>query len=412
MTPSIPRRRFLVLTVALCLAVPLLAGLALAGPAPALDGQVQLGVVELPNTSNYLQPSTDGGARSAVARQGVDVGIAVATGAQALDGRHERLTFNRQYAGAPNESARDAVVTAAVDRLEERTSRLRAYRDESMAAFREGSLSATGYFERIARLDAAIDSMRSYRQTLESQIVTRNPQDQTALASVRHLEADLDTMRGPVTNQVRWRYAGNASAGTTLVTVTEQNGFVHSTVANNLLVREAQETGDWTRDGNGGDGSGDLTRVLNRVQELYPWTFDHQFGSRSNFYDTSLYRVAVAHQHGDLRVYLDGSTDEVFREIQANRLSTVPRNWTRSATVDGVALTVNGTYATGPLEVTVRDPSVNSTIASDVRIDGTYVGSTDAKGGLWTVQPTGSFTINATTTGNQTVEMTVPAGVT
>jgi hypothetical protein len=407
MTPSPSRRRVLVLAVALGLTLPVLAGVALAVPAPALDGDAQLRVVELSNTSNYLQPATDGESRSAVARQQVDVGIAVASGAQTLAGRHDRMTFGQRFANAANESARDAVMRAAVDRLEARTSQLRATRTATMTAFRDGSLSASAYFDRLARLDAAIDTTSVYRETLESRIVARNPQDQVALQAVRRLEADLDTMRGPVTNQVRWRYSGNASAGATLVTVTEDNGFVHSTVTDNLVIREAQETGEWTQ--NGGGGSGDLTSVLNRVQELYPWTFDNQFGSRSDFFDTSLYKVAVAHEHGDLTVYLDGSTDEVFREIQANRLSAVPRDWTRSASIDGVELVVNGTYATGPMDVTVRDPTANRPIASDIRVGGTYVGSTDAEGGLWTVQPDGSFTVNATTAGNQTVELTVPA---
>lgn len=427
MTPSSDSRPHTAfLAVAACLAVLLLAGVVLAGPAvgtdtqfaaptgtpAALDGAVQPRVVDAANTSNYLQPDADETVRSAVARQDVDVGVAVAAGTESLDGNHERMTLEDRLDGAANQSARSAILQAAVERLAERTDRLRNTRLESMNAYHDGSLSARAYFQRAARIDAAVDRAEADRGFLESQFDGRTPSPGDSLTTLRYVEADLDTMAGPVTHRVQARHVGNVTPGATYVRVTDTGGFVHATIADGVLIREAQETNDWSRDGadefNG--GSGNLTGVLNRVGELYPWTFSHQFGSQSDFFGTSLYKIGVAHQQGELTVYLDGGTDDVFREVQANRLNAVPKTWTRSAVVDGRRLTVNGSSPTGPLEVSMTGPPGDG-IESTVRIDGTYVGDSDGEGRLWTVQPTGAFTVNATTPDNETVTITVPADV-
>jgi hypothetical protein len=58
------------------------------------------------------------------------------------------------------------------------------------------------------------------------------------------------------------------------------------------------------------------------------------------------------------------------------------------------------------MEVTVRDPELNSTVDARITIDDTPVGQTGDDGSLWTVRPAGIAVINASTADHST-ELTV-----
>jgi|GEM_PF-2087684 len=422
MPPTGPRLRLLVTALGLCLAATLAAGLALGGVESGLadqavvDGDVQPRVVQEANSSNSLQPERDDATRDAIAYQDVDVGIAVASGAEALHGRHDRLAFSERFQNAPNESAQLETFRTAVADLARRTSEIRTARTEARTAFREGTITASEYFRRLALLDAATDRLAAQRNRLEERVGEVGPRAQSSLTQLQNLEADIETMNGPVTAELRARYAGNASAGATLLSVTGDGGFVAATTTDERFYRVAQESADWSRDGVDrfptAGGSGGLSQALDRAADLYPWTFSHQFGSpppRGVFGTTVLYKIAVIHQHGELTVYLDGSTESVFREVQQNRLNAIPWNWSRSATANGVELTVNGTSPSGPLDVRLTDATSDDGVDGRIRIEDTYVGSTEATGRFRTVQPYGAFTVNATTPANETVTLTIPA---
>lgn len=422
MPPTGPRLRRLVTALGLCLALTLIAGLAVGAVATGLDGQAALDgdlhprIAEERNSSNHLQPERGDGTRDAIAYQDVDLGVAVATGTERIHGRHDRLAFDGRFQEAPNQSAQLATFRDAVADLARRTTAAREARTAARTSFREGSISAPEYFRQLALLDARTDRLETTRTRLESRVGEVGPRAQSSLTELQNLEADLETMNGPVATELRARYRGNASAGATVLSVTPDGGFVVSTSDDEQFYRVAQETADWTRDGDDRfvteNGSGGLSQALERAADLYPWTFSHQFGSpppRGVFGTTVVYKIAVVHQNGRLTVYLDGSTEEVFREVQRNRRDAVPQNWSRSATAEDVALTVNGTYGSGPLDVTLRDASTGTGVDGRVRIDETDVGSTNGSGRLGTVQPYGEFTVDATTDANETVSLTIPA---
>jgi len=421
MPPTGPRLRRLATAICLCLALTAVAGLALGslpgGPEShaAVDGDRQLRIVEDRNASNYLQPDRGTDARDAVAYQDVDLGVAVAAGSERLHSHHDRLAFDERFAAAPNRSARLATFRDGVADLARRTADVREARTAARASFRDGTLTAPAYFRELALLDAATDGLETERSRLEEVVGQVGPGAGPSLTRLQNLEADLETMNGPVAAELQGRYRGNDS-GATVISVTGDGGFVAATSDDEQFYRVAQETADWSRDGEDRfvtNGSGGLSQALERAADLYPWTFSHQFGSpppRGVFGTTSLYKIAVVHQSGRLTVYLDGSTEEVYREVQQNRRAAVPQNWSRSATADGLAMTVNGTYASGPLDVSVRDAVSGAGVDSRVRIDGTYVGTTDGSGHLGTVQPYGTFTVNATTAANESVAVTFSRG--
>jgi hypothetical protein len=128
--------------------------------------------------------------------------------------------------------------------------------------------------------------------------------------------------------------------------------------------------------------------------------FENAIGSPSlsGFGDSSVYLVEASHPQGDLRAYLDGATRDVFHETQANAPEAVPVALTRTASTDRLRLQVNATHATGPMWVTVTRPGGPNATAVDatVRVNGQRVGTTGADGRLLTLQPAGSFRVNAT----------------
>lgn len=416
MSPPGSLRRTAILATGVCLLAALVAGIGLGALPPASDGSDAPRVVETEGTSNYLSPDAGDTVREDVNVQRVDPALAVAADADALAGRLERSVAQRSlYDVSPN--SRPDVARAQVENLSALTARLRTAQRDARAAYRDGRLSAGEYFRRIARLDVGVAHASALRSQLERRVRELGADAQEARVSLRNLAGDIETLDGPVTDRVRARYEGNASAGETLVRVTGNDGVVHVTTDGGTLYREAQEVPDWNRDGPNrfvdGSGSGGEVEALERARDLYPWAYSNAFGSPTpggRFGDSNLYKSVVVHQHGTLTVYLDAALEDAFREVQENQVGAAPTTWRRSTAANDTTLTVEGTHPTGWLVVNLTRAGSDAPIDGEIRIDDQLVGSTGDDGRLETVTPTGGFTLNATS-GDDSVTLSVPADV-
>lgn len=415
MSSRVPLHRPTILVVGLCLLAALLAGVALGTVPGDADGEPEPEVVTNSNTSNYLQPPAGDAVREGSAVQGVNVGTAVATDAESIAGHTERARFDRKIEAADNVTQRLRLARWEVDNLTARTDRIRSASQTARRSFRSESLSAQQFFYRTARLDASADRASDYREYLVSRITGLDATSQSTLTQLQILEPDLETLDGPVTDELRARYDGNITDGSTYVRVTGGDGYVMSTVARDRLYREAQVGADWERGGpdrfEESEGIGGLNAADRRVTELYPWAYTHQVGSprtSGRFRPTTLWKFVLNHNHGELTTYLDGSTEDAFREVQSKPLDRLPQTWVRSSTANDLNVTVTGTSPTGALRVETTQAGTDVGVDSTVHIDGTLVGSTGADGHLWVVQPSGEFTVTATGPDSATVPVTVP----
>lgn len=403
---SLPRLALVALGLVL-----LTCGAALAAGQVAVTDEPQPAIESPANTTGYLQPAGDD-ARGAYVHQDLDVGVAVADRVAQLGARLDSRTFERELAGEDVRSERLATIREYVTQLDSRTSAVRTAQREAREAFRDGQLSRAAFLQELARLDARAASLERLRSTVEGETSRLTPQPQDALTTVQNLEASIEAVGGPATQRVRSRFAGTRSAGATYLSVTGDHGLVVATVSGELLYRDALD--ETERDPGGPDrfavnGEPEISVALRRAAELYPWAFENGGAAEPlrGYGDTTVYRITAEHSQGVLSTYLDGATENVFREIQQTRLAMVSVTDRASASGDGLQLAVNATHETGPLSVTVTRTDAETPVDARVTIDGQTVGDTGSDGHLWTVQPRGAATVRAVTDGGDAVEVRI-----
>jgi hypothetical protein len=62
-----------------------------------------------------------------------------------------------------------------------------------------------------------------------------------------------------------------------------------------------------------------------------------------------------------------------------------------------VAMRVNRTFPTGPMEISLFDPGTETPVQGTVTVNGQELGGTTTEGVRWAVEPRGAVTVEATT---------------
>jgi hypothetical protein len=385
------------------LAVGLLAAGAGAGAvAPpdraALDPAEGAGaVVTLTDTPNQATPG--GVTRRTYAQADLDVASAVSVGAARIGGRHAELTLDERLERAGPGPGQLGVVTDTLTGIEDRLDRLDDRQRQLLTAYGEDEVSTRTFLRRLGMVRVAAAQERALldhvsERTAGSTSLSLPVETQTRVARLRGTLVALPT---PVVDQVVDGTTGVDDPGTVYLQAAS-DGLVAATVDDGTYLRQATLRAD--RSPGEPNQFTSITRAYDRAGELYPWVFENAIGSPSlsGFGDSSVYLVEASHPQGDLRAYLDGATRNVFHETQANAPEAMPVSLTRTASGDDLRLRVNATHPTGPMWVTVTRPGGANATAVDatVRIDGQRVGTTGSDGRLLTLQPAGSFRVNAT----------------
>jgi len=166
-------------------------------------------------------------------------------------------------------------------------------------------------------------------------------------------------------------------------------------------------------------GTGDSQLTPERTEELttqrYPTLWD-----RSTSWSTdgieSVFVMSVKFNQGELRTFTDGPTERTFIEHQRLPLDDVVTGSETTKVQDGLNVTVEQTYAGGPLRLVVTDAETGEPLETTVTVgqngqESQEVGTTNADGSLWALSPRSSFTI--TVFGEDTsaafVDITPPA---
>ena len=380
----------------------LLAGVgagAVASPgSPAVDPPDGSGaVVTLADTPNQATPS--GVTRRTYAQTDLDVASAVSVGATRIGGRHAELTLDERLERAGTPSARLAAVTDTLAGIERRLDRLDDRQRRLLTAYSEGAVSTRTFLRRLGLVRVAAAQERALLDR-----VSERAEGSTSLSlpvatqtRVARLRGTLVALPNPVVDRVVAGTTGADGPGMVYLQAAS-GGFVATTIDDGAYLRQATLRTD--RSPGQSNQFTSITVAYDRAGELYPWVFENAIGSPSlsGFGDSSVYLVEASHPQGDLRAYLDGATRDVFHETQANAPEAVPVALTRTASTDRLRLQVNATHATGPMWVTVTRPGGPNATAVDatVRVNGQRVGTTGADGRLLTLQPAGSFRVNAT----------------
>jgi hypothetical protein len=375
-------------------AVLLAAALALSLAAPAVALSTLGSATDAPpaalqnrtNTSNVLTlPETN---RSGLGQSEVDLSAALETQWEGARARIDREALERRVREAGSDAARSEALRATLARLEDRLDAILARERESRQAYLAGELTTTAFLNRLGIIDSdAREVMETVSMVdrLSDEFDLRNGGD---LANrILRLRARLALVTGPLRQAMAGGvlgtarppivYVGAADTGVTLASVSDEQ-FVHETVRfDNFAPVDPTTTSS-------------AEEALNTWAEIYPTVWSP---SRIDF--TGLlgaYRVSLPFDGGRLVSYLDATTLSVYGEIQYKSLPGPSLEAPVVEQRDGMQVSVQRSYPGGPLRV-VFESTTGTPRDGVIRVNGIAVGTSGADGTLWTITPSGQFTV-------------------
>jgi len=390
--------------LALLLALsPSAAAMQAAAPlAPAADGRVETTDVTRPamneNTTAVLTLGGDPD-RTAFDSASVSLGRAIAADRASVETEISVGALDEALAAAGSERRKKQVLTRYRYRIENRVISLRSTERRATEAFSNGSLSAAEYVRTLGRIDARAEHVR--HTTAELQTRAQQLPDFGMPNVDTSMQVRLLPVEGPVRDRVSKSLRGERDPVRVHVS-TAGRAVALSMIRDGEYVREVVRP---DRRDSGTTESLTVGRAFNLVLEQYPWVRNNTAGGSSSQYSpTDVYDVTVNHNHGNFTASLDAGTGKIFKEIQYKRLDgqrTLPpgpgvRNTTTNVFgSENVTLTVNRTYAGGPLRAQLADET-GAPLDGTITVDGEPIGRTGPDGVLWALGPADQFRVSAT----------------
>jgi len=405
--------------------VLLVAVLLVAVPAAALTGGHAAGPTvtdtrspslgsRTPNATNVLLLSGSG--EAAFTNATVTVTAAVGASQAGLDGAFSTQRLDARLAAASSDADRLAILRNATTAAANRTNAIVTTEAKARTAFADGRLSAHSLVQRVAIDSARADALSAYLKAVRSHAVDLHAQrsllDRVSALSGRLTAYDTgsDSLRSLLAAAVSGKrpplrvFVSASGNGLTLAAV-DGGTYYHSTYrVDNYDAAPAS-------------GGVDLGSFSTSLRSLYPTTWNLSANGGRQAYSAPggayLYRAVLGYsrsggQQSTLVVYLDPSTDAVYREDKQVSPSDVAPGPAVSHTTDGVTLSVDRTYPGGPMRVAVAN-ATGAPLEATVLVNGTDVGQTTPRtGATWTVSPAGTFTVTAATR-NATVSLEATA---
>ncbi|SDR34391.1 DUF7096 domain-containing protein [Natronobacterium texcoconense] len=362
------------------------------------------------NTTNRL--SLPGDPETEYAEYGSDLGIALASSDDALRIDHEVFALSEREFDQANMTEQATMVEAAHERIQERIDDLEEREREAVRAHANDEQTTAELTQTLLRNYHEADELETTLNQLESR-AERIPG--YSLPS-DELRADRDALSAyqtqPRTGLDIASETADADQQYEYVIQTTEEGYSLATIEGDVYLLETARFDN--RDTTEPDQFSGFEHI-DRANELYPWAADDTPPSRLHGDTRGFYWLEYSHAQGNLEVYLDAGTGDVYREIQELSISSLPVTDQNSWANESLEMSVNQTAANGPVEVTVTDEETGDPVPATVSIedleneetDLIELGETDPEDGtLRFVPPTGDFEITAETATN-TVNGTV-----
>jgi len=377
----------------------------------SVDADIAPLLVSIDNTTNQLTIPTTEVTATEHNSTGIDVGTAVAAESRQLRTDHATRTFEQRYQALNSTTERRQAVRNRLHEIASQQEALERQQSRATRAYAAGSITATEFVRVRATTDA--EARQLERAVKRVRATIRNDPDLSLNSGTEiragNLVGELKILQGTVSRYSLQTFIGSRSG--TVYVEASPTGYSASTIADGEYVRETHLTTE--RDPNATDqfvesNQSTVIAAAARASELYPWLYEQQGPSVNGFGTSGIYEFAADHANGQIVTYIDGGTTNAFHEYQNRRLQTVTVTDSQAGSNGSVTVRVRRSYETGPLLVSVTDDTTGTPVDAVVRIDGRPVGSTGADGSLWTVEPRGSYDVNATVSGDNGVTVSVP----
>lgn len=348
-------------------------------------------------TADVAVLGLDGPARTNVTSPSLDVATAVATQREVARAELSRHSLDAAFERADGEQPRRELLLEAATEVEISISALRSTQRDLRGRYVAGDVTTETFLRRQAVHEARAEQLHL---NLETILTLAEEVPRLSMRSrVRSLDAGLTGFEGPVTTRAVDSVTGEADP-TRLYVSSSANGTALSMFSDDEYVRQGFRSDNWVPDSTTGLG---LDAIETRAGELYPIAFNSsQTTSRGiQIVGAGIYRIEIGYEQGSIVAYLDGDTRDVFYEVQRQPTELIEPRPAVTTVDNGTRLTVNRTFAGGPLRVAVVDARTGDPVEATVSVDGSTV-TTGADGVVWTLMPGEEARVTATTASGRT----------
>jgi hypothetical protein len=406
MDRALPTALVAVLLAALAVSVPVLS--AGAGEAPG-DPPVRDGAVAgvAPNGTNATVTRLGVGApltADGFTVPSPDVGTAVAIGDREFRGQLVGYGILQRLREGDTTTANRTAFRTGLDDFQERVELLRDVERGATAAYYSGEIDADGLLRRIARVHAeagattaALGHVRERARAIDDDAVTFSLR-----ARSFSVERDFDGFETPLRELLNRSFRGGEAAPRVHV-LTSENGLVLEVLHDGTYVRDAVRFDHYDPTE---PPSVDRSEAISMVFERYPTLAGNSSVSGPNQIAGRLWQVRVRYPAGESTVFLDRSTEQVYREVHELALSELHTRAVASREAGGVEVLINRTPAGNPYHVRVVDSRTGDPLDATVAVAGEVVGTTGPGGTLWTLGPQEAFEVSVRTD-RQTVNVSL-----
>lgn len=350
-------------------------------------------IVSAENTTNYVIPARDNVTRQEYEQANLDVATVIAADTERIQAQHDRMVFEEIVASREDEVAKQEIA----DRIEQRIATLERRQERLFNEYSSGEMTGGTLLRELTRIEVGAQNQNAN--------IERYFDGDSAEFSVG-LDVQTSMFENPVSQQIVGAQNGNEGPVNVYV-LSAPDSMVAATVIEDTFYRQATLRSERNPSGTDQLAESEQSRAQaasDRAEELYSTTPDTVRG----FTGTNLYQFRKNHSHGTLVGYLDGATQNPVHEYQYKQpIVDVPAR-TISNTGENFRLNVQYTDATGPMAISLLGTNGDVSPSVDIAVDGNSVGSIEGSGQLWTVQPTGAFTVTASTEDGEIVSVAVP----
>lgn len=337
---------------------------------------------------------------SGTATADVDAGVATAVGLAEIEAEYNQALLDERLDRVPSAAAERSELRAQQDRVEQRVTRLRGAEQATYTGLASADRDPATVGYELARINGAAAAYDEWVTHIEQKM-----DDVDGIEPDRQLGAllvETATLQSPLRNQLM-RTATGADERKQLYVTAGSNGLLLGTNADGTFYRDAYDGRLYDQDA---EIAIDEIEVLARVDEQYPWITEFDSIDISQGLDTpnpngAASRVHTRHPHGELITFVNRENGDVFFEHQELDHDSVPTTERINTTDDGLQLTVEETFPTGPMKVTLLDGTSGEPLQGTIRIDEQVVGTTDENGQVWIVDSPEERTLSATVATNR-----------
>ena len=360
------------------------------------------------NVTNTLAIPADEIERSDLRRQYADLGPASAFDTGVTTDRLATRTIEREL-DASSADERAEQIAAELDVVDDEVDSLETRERTAVREFSRGEIAPRELLIELATIHLEAAALRERTNMLKTQASALD-EEPISEGRLQRIEYDLRMLEGPLRAHVVSVLRAERPANRILVD-TSETAITLTAIDDDQYIREVNRKPL--------RGTGDSQLTPERTEELttqrYPTLWD-----RSTSWSTdgieSVFVMSVKFNQGELRTFTDGPTERTFIEHQRLPLDDVVTGSETTKVQDGLNVTVEQTYAGGPLRLVVTDAETGEPLETTVTVgqngqESQEVGTTNADGSLWALSPRSSFTI--TVFGEDTsaafVDITPPA---